>query len=518
MIYSSSISIGPATQTITSSLLEVCRRLGSAPALIDSTTDAVMSYQALGTQIQALARHLQDHGLTKGSVVGLVAGNSTRYPVIFHAVLLAGGVLTPMNPLLTADELIKQLRDSNAAMVLYPTELAPKLESVMEQLGSVRSTKIDSDTFLAAMQSGDSPHPIAIDLHRDLAALPYSSGTSGMPKGVMLNHYNLAANTAQSKLTMEDRPHKVVLAILPFFHIYGMGVILNLSLIRGDTVVVMHSPSPPDMLIAMQKHRVTDAYLVPPLVLFLAKAPAVAQSDLSALREIVCAAAPLDAELGKVCAARLNCIVSQGYGMTEASPTIAKDTPQSAAKVSGSVGFLVPGTQVRLVDPETLQDKAEGESGEILVRGPQVMMGYLGRPEANAEVFVGDGWMRTGDMGRFDDEGRLFLVDRIKELIKYKGYQVVPSELEGVVLEHPDVADAAVIASPDVEAGEVPKAFVVLKPDRAPGEQALMDFVAQRVAPYKKIRRMEFVSAIPKSASGKILRRVLIDQERASRA
>jgi acyl-CoA synthetase (AMP-forming)/AMP-acid ligase II len=263
---------------------------------------------------------------------------------------------------------------------------------------------------------------------------------------------------------------------------------------------------------AHQDYRITRSFVAPPIVLALARHPLVDSFDLSELRLVNSGAAPLKAELAAEASKRLGCEVIQGYGMTELSP-VSHLTPPGWFK-PGSVGITAPGTQTRIVHPVTGADLETGEEGEIWVRGPQVMTGYLNNPEATAATVDADRWLRTGDLGYMDADGHLYVVDRLKELIKYKGFQVPPAELEAVLLRHPDVADAAVIGLPDEEAGEIPVGYVVLRPGAAASPEEIMQFVAGEVAHYKQIRRLEVIDAIPKSASGKILRRVLRDSAR----
>jgi acyl-CoA synthetase (AMP-forming)/AMP-acid ligase II len=329
----------------------------------------------------------------------------------------------------------------------------------------------------------------------------------------MLTHRNLVANMVQVlgsgvNLQTDER----VIGVLPFYHIYGMLVILNLCLYKGMTIVTMARFDLEQFLKIMQDYKITRANLVPPIILALAKHPIVDQYDLSHLKIIMSGAAPLSAELAQACAERLGCIVLQGYGLTETSP-VTHVNPEDPARIKlGSVGVPIANTECAIVSLETGNPLGIREEGEIWIRGPQVMKGYLNNPEATAQTLTPDGWLRTGDVGYVDEDGYFYIVDRVKEMIKYKGLQIAPAELEAVLLTHPAVADAAVIPSPDPEAGEVPKAFVVLK--GAATAEELMDYVAARVAPFKKIRRIEFVEQIPKSPSGKILRRVLVQQER----
>jgi acyl-CoA synthetase (AMP-forming)/AMP-acid ligase II len=348
-----------------------------------------------------------------------------------------------------------------------------------------------------------------------VAALPYSSGTTGAPKGVMLTHRNLVAMLLAMHPVEGTTERDVTIAVLPFFHIYGLALILCLGLYRGATLVVFPRFQMEQFLAAVERWRVTRLPLVPPLVLRLVREPMVDRFDLSSVRVAVSGAAPLPPHLASELSDRLHCLVKQGYGLTELSPGSHMHAEDAGTPPAGSVGVLHANTECRLVDPATLRDVATGERGEIWVRGPQVMKGYLNRPEATAEIITPDGWLRTGDVGTIDAGGQLYVVDRLKELVKYKGYQVAPAELEAVLLSHPAVADVAVVPKPDAEAGEIPKAFVVVQPNAAPTAEELMAFVAERLAPYKRVREVEFVAEVPKSPSGKILRRVLVDLERA---
>jgi acyl-CoA synthetase (AMP-forming)/AMP-acid ligase II len=298
-----------------------------------------------------------------------------------------------------------------------------------------------------------------------------------------------------------------------------MVVCMLLQLAAGGTVVTMPRFDLQSFLVLLEKYRVTIAPLVPPIVLGLTKHPSIDEFDLSSLRLVFSGAAPLGEEIARGLSARLGCPVVQGYGMTEASPVTHLSPTRDAPFKPGSIGRVVPNTEVKLVVVGTSEGvRGPGEDGELWIRGPQIMKGYLNRPQDTADSIDGDGWYHTGDVGHVDDDGFFYIVDRTKELIKYKGLQVAPAELEALLLVHPAVLDAAVVRSPDAEAGEVPKAFVVLKSDeasRAVSADAIMAFVAARVAPHKRIRRVEFIDQIPKSASGKILRRVLVQRDAA---
>ena len=309
------------------------------------------------------------------------------------------------------------------------------------------------------------------------------------------------------------------MAVLPFFHIYGMTLLVNAALRTGQTVVTMPRFDFEAFLELLQTHRVNKAFLVPPILVALAKHPLVDRYDLSALKRIVSGAAPLGDDLGRAVAERLGCEVKQGYGMTETSPVthfVAADRTDADGRgwtKYGSVGRVVPGMDAKLVDPET--GREDDERGELCVRGPNVMAGYFRNDDATRRTIDADGWLHTGDVAVVDAEGDVTVVDRVKELIKVKGYQVPPAELEALLLSHDAIADAAVIPVPDEEAGEVPRAYVVAKPGHDLSEADVMAFVAERVAAYKKLRSVVFTDAIPKSASGKILRRLLVEQDRA---
>jgi acyl-CoA synthetase (AMP-forming)/AMP-acid ligase II len=343
-------------------------------------------------------------------------------------------------------------------------------------------------------------------------AMPFSSGTTGRPKGVMLSHRNLVANICQIEPLHVLEPSDVLIGVLPFWHIYGMTVTMNLALRAGATIVTTPRFELEAFLGLLQDHGVTKAHLVPPIVLALAKHPSVDDYDLSKLRYVMSGAAPLGSELAQACAERLGCKVVQGYGLTEASP-VTHLTPDAGPNKSGSIGPPVANTDCRILDLETGREVDANEIGEVWIRGPQVMSGYLHAPEASADV-IRDGWLRTGDLAYADTDGYFFVVDRLKELIKYKGFPVAPAELEALLMDHPAVVDAAVVPSPDAEAGEIPKAFVVASGKVAPDE--LIAYVKDRVAPQKRIRAVEMIDAIPRSPSGKVLRRVLVERERGA--
>jgi acyl-CoA synthetase (AMP-forming)/AMP-acid ligase II len=501
---------------ITDYVLERAPAIADRIALVDAITGRRMTYGALEATIARTAAGLAARGYGRGDVFGIFSPNTLEYPLAFHGAARLGAVITTVNPLFTADELATQLRDCEARCLFTVPAFMERARPAAERAG-VREiiTFGESEGAVSFTDVVSAPGAVPFptgDLD-DVVALPYSSGTTGLPKGVMLTHRNLVANIAQSAASLPMSESDVVIAVLPFFHIYGLQVILNGGLREGATLVVLPRFDLETFLRAIQDHRATWAFVVPPIALALAKHPAVDNFDLSSLRQVLSGAAPLSADLARAVTRRLGCHMLQGYGMTETSPVTHCNVGPSADNKPGSVGALVPNTEGRIIDPASGRDLGPDEQGEICVRGPQVMKGYLGRAEATAALIDKDGWLHTGDIGYVDGDGDFFVVDRLKELIKYKGCPVAPAELEALLLTHPAVADAAVIPSPDDEAGEVPKAFVVARAQVTPEE--LMAWVAERVAPTKRVRRLEMIDQIPKSPSGKILRRVLVERERS---
>jgi acyl-CoA synthetase (AMP-forming)/AMP-acid ligase II len=473
---------------------------GDKPALIDGASGAITTYAELADQVARTASGLASEGIGKGDAVGLLGPNTPSWAVAFHAVVSLGALVVPLNPLLTPGEVAKQLQLAHAKAVIVFAPLA----------GAVAEAGVDKVYTLDALPTGSGDTGTAdVDAAGELAVLPFSSGTTGISKGVMLTHRNLVANMEQIRSIHRIGADDVLVGVLPFFHIYGQTVVVNLGLSQGATIVTMPRFDMGGFLDVLERHRVTRAHIAPPVVLGLAKVPGVEGRDF-ALRVVISGAAPLDADTANRASERLGAPVRQGYGMTEASPVthFAADEELEAMD-PGAIGRLVGSTEGRLVDPETGED-TDGD-GEIWIRGPQVMRGYLENEEATRATLTEDGWLRSGDVARLEDGDVWRIVDRVKELIKYKGYQVPPAELEALLINHPQVADAAVIPIPDEAGGEAPKACVVpagddLHPD------ALMAWVAERVAPYKRIRAVEIVDEIPKSASGKILRRLLRDR------
>ncbi len=481
------------------------------PALIGAD-GATRTYERVWSDARKIAHLLQDNGIEKGDKVAIFSPNHVDYGAVFYGSLLAGAAVTTLNPLYTAQEIEAQLADAEAVVLFAFSPMAAPAEEARKNLPLLREIfPIDALPDILGGVS-EEYRPAQINPREDIAALPYSSGTTGLPKGVMLTHFNITSNVKQGLATRFTSPDIVGLWTLPLFHIYGMTVLMSSGIAYGGTGIVMPRFDVEQMLHLIEKHRITDIYLAPPAILAMTNVPNPQRFDTSSLRVIGSGAAPLPPEVGERAKSMYKCIVSQGYGMTETSPT-TNTNPFERIKLE-SCGPPFPDTFEKIVSLDTNEELPPGEVGELLVQGPQVMKGYWKRPQETAECLSEDGWLRTGDIARFDEDGYVYLVERAKEMIKYKGYQVAPAEIEALLHEHPAVLDAAVIPKPDAAGGEIPKGCIVLRGGSDASPEELMAFVAERVAPYKKIREVEFFEEIPKTASGKILRRDLIQRER----
>jgi acyl-CoA synthetase (AMP-forming)/AMP-acid ligase II len=497
------------------------------PALVDGLSGETITHGELASYVERLAAALAARGIGKGDVVAVFSPNTIWYPVVFHGIAAAGAVISPVNALYTPEEIAFQLEDSGAKLLITVSPFLDRALAAAQRSPVDEVIVMDGAPGHASLRdllTADAPAVrVPIDPADDLVTLPYSSGTTGLPKGVMLTHRNLVANVSQSRpLAGVDEGNERIIAVLPFFHIYGLTVLMNQGLQWGGVVVTLPRFDLEQFLRVIQDHRITRAFVAPPIVLALAKHPLVDQFDLSSLRSVTSGAAPLDESLAQAAQDRLRkgaaegTTVGQGYGMTELSP-VSHTTPEAGLEPAGAgptpkgtVGYALPNTECRLIDPGTGEDAAPGERGELWVRGPQVMQGYLNNPQATAETLDADGWLHTGDVAIVDDEGRYTVVDRVKELIKYKGYQVAPAELEAVLLNNPQIADAAVIGVLDPASGdELPKAFVVRAPGSEITAEQVQAYAAEHLAPHKKIRLVEFIEQVPKSAAGKILRKDL---------
>jgi acyl-CoA synthetase (AMP-forming)/AMP-acid ligase II len=504
---------------LTPFVLQRAKELANKPALIDGPSGRTITYAQLPDLISIVAHNLSERGFKKGDVFGILSPNCPEYAIAFHAVASLGGIVTPINPLYTKHEIAHQLKDSGARFLVTVPACAEKANEAhkigIEEL-FVFGSAPGATSFDSLLIDNGRAEQVEIDPLEDLVALPYSSGTTGLPKGVMLTHHNLVANIRQMEGLCYFTETDTLICVLPLFHIYGLVVVLNMGLYSGATIVMMPRFELESFLKAAQEYEVSLAHLVPPIVLSLSKNPIVDNYKLPKLKTIFSGAAPLGEELTRACMDRIGCNVRQGYGMTETSPVTHSSPAPPLVSKFGSVGVPAPNTECKIIDLESGEPLGSGQKGEVCVRGPQIMKGYLNRPDATAQTIDPEGWLHTGDIGYADEDGHFFIVDRAKELIKYKGFQVPPAELEAILLTHPCVADAAVIPYPDEAAGEVPKGIIVLRKPAEPEE--ILEFVAERVAPHKRIRYLEFAEKIPKSPSGKILRRVLVEMEKAKSA
>ncbi|MDD7938121.1 AMP-binding protein [Actinomycetospora lutea] len=495
-------------------------------AIIDGPSGARTTFGELAGAVDRFAAGMGERGLRQGDVIALFAPNNPYYPVVFHGALAAGLAVSTVNALYTPDELAYQLRDSGSKVLVTVSAFLDRARAALREEGLAVTEVIVIDgardeastplpeTALADILSTTAERPSVALSGDDVAALPYSSGTTGRAKGVVLTHRNLLANLLQiEKMGTHVSPDTTILAVLPFFHIYGMTVMMNQGLHARAAVVTMPKFDLAEFLRVISEHRVDRVYIAPPIAVALAKHPMVDQYDIDCVDIVFSGAAALDAELGAAVGRRLNCTVLQGYGMTELSP-VSHCMPDDGTEMDlGSIGVALPSVECKLVDPDTGQEGVE--RGELWVRGPNVMREYLNNPEATAATLDADGFLHTGDVATVTDEGVFYIVDRVKELIKYKGYQVPPAELEALLLTHEGIADAAVIGVKDAEGEEIPKAFVVLQQGAELSDDDVMAFVGERIAPHKKVRVVEFIEQIPKSASGKILRKDLRAREQA---
>ena len=506
-------------------LRRTAARLPNKTAIIDGGRR--YTYRELDAYSDRFAAALARLGVAKGDRVGIFSPNCAEFEIAFFGIVRVGAVATTINSGYLERELSHQLNDCGAQVLIVHETLLPLVESARSEARELKRVVVmrdgsdEADSFWGLIEHASATPPsVGIDPHNDLAVLPYSSGTTGLSKGVMLSHFNLVSNVQQFLgLTGEAaamQEEEVVLVHLPLFHIYGMNVLMNGCIGAGATQVMMGRFDMELLLGLLSEHGITRLYTVPPVGLGLTQYPGVSNYDLTSLRLGFFGAAPLSADLQGRIQSVMGFPIMQGYGLTETSPFANSDFIEPELARPGSVGPPAPDTEEKVVDLDKGTDEVPaGEAGELLIRGPQVMKGYYNNAEATAETMTADGWLRTGDIVRMDEDGYVWILDRKKELIKYKGFQVPPAELEGLLLEHPAIADAAVIGKADVEAGEIPKAFVVQKAGAEISAEDVMSFVAGKIATFKHVREVEFVDSIPKNPSGKILRRVLIEEERA---
>lgn len=487
-------------------------------ALIDGISGKSLTYGELEYEVVKYAEYFQRLGIIKGDVVCICGSNAPQFAHIFLAATGIGAAVTIANGQLTSRELADQLNVSKAKFVFATEDTFNKCREAVKTSNHGEGVfEIDKmPSLLSNAIHDDRSHFLHNDVRDDdVALMPFSSGTTGLPKGVELTHNNLTSQLSQIRhhtVIPLDSGDDRVITMLPMVHIAGLVIGLLNPLAQGATVVILPKFVPEEFLLAVQKYRGTFSLLAPPVVNFLANDPMVDKFDLSSLRDPYSGAATLGRELTEKMVQRLKSDgIRQGYGMSETSPVVMTDPPNY--KQYGSIGHPIPATTVKLVDPTSGNDiSTPGKEGEIWVKGPQVMKGYIGQSESTADVITKDGWFKTGDVGYYNTEGSYFVVDRIKDIIKYKGYQIAPAYLESILMSHPDVKEAAVIGEPVGVNGEVPKALVI--PSSPVSEETLVNFVNEQVAPYRRLRGgVVFTDHIPKSPSGKILRRLIRSQQ-----
>ena len=513
--------IGPAvkvpSESLTFPLRRAAREFPEKVAVIEPEAGGKeYTYQWLDENSSVLAASLAGMGVEAGDRVGLWMKNSLGYILSFYGILKAGGIVVPVSTHYGEREVLYQLRETGVKGLITSDNLYAQVGNLISQVEGLRFVVLEGQGELPA---GTIPfsslligperldRSIGIDPREKIAVLPFSSGTTGLPKGVMLTHFNLLSDLYQVVQVHEVSETDVMINQLPFFHIYGMTVLMGTSVLAGATQVVASQFRPVDQFLSLfETYRPSLFFTVPLIIQEFCHHPKVPTMDWSRLRYVNAGGAILSREVQQRFTEITGVPVMVGYGLTESSPT-THVTPIRKIKL-GSIGLPLSLTEDRIVDPETGVELRTGEVGELWIRGPQVMKGYYNNPEATAQTVV-QGWLRTGDLAWKDEEGYVFIVDRLKEVIKCKGLQVAPAEIEHILVGHPDIKDAAVVGECHAEFGEVPVAYVVLRDNASLSPEAIIDYAAQGLAKYKRLTKVVFTEMIPRSPSGKILRRLL---------
>nr|QTO31280.1 4-coumarate-CoA ligase [Ocimum kilimandscharicum] len=491
------------------------------PYLINAVTGETFTHAEFELTARRVGAGLHNLGIRKSDVVMLLLHNSPEFAFAFLGASFVGAVVTTANPLYTASEIALQVEISRPRLIITH---ACHVEKVRQHASADGAKIVTIDAppspeivhFSDLTRSDENRLPAVEIRGEDTAALPFSSGTTGLPKGVMLSHRNIITCISQqvdgenpaNHIDCEDR----LLCVLPLFHVYSMVSVMLCSLRAGAAIVIMPRFELNELMEVIQKYKVTIAPFVPPILLGIAKSQTAAKFDLSSVRRVVCGAAPMDRKLELSLKSKLpNAIIGQGYGMTEA---LVLSMCLGFAKFpmkfkAGSCGNVIKNARMKIIDPATGASLDRNQRGEICLKGSSVMKGYYKDPEATKRTIDEEGWLHTGDIGYIDDDGEVFIVDRLKELIKYKGFHVAPAELEALLIAHPSISDAAVVPMADEAAGEVPVAFVVRENGSKITELEIKKYIASQVVSYKRIKHVFFIDNIPKAPSGKILRKNL---------
>jgi len=482
-------------------LIDTAAEHTDRPAL--KMDDAGLTYAEFRDAALKVAASLQARGISPGDRVGMVLPNVLSFPVVFYGALLAGAAVVPMNPLLKAREVEYYLRDSGARLVVA---LEPSAEPVVEAAGTVGIEAVTVGPALPDALIGDQPLDAPVERSGDdLAVILYTSGTTGQPKGAELTHANLAGNCRTTADTLaENTADDVIMGCLPLFHVFGLTCGLNTAVARGSLLTLIPRFDGGKALSVIERDRVTIFEGVPTMFAGMLHSPDAGSTDVSSLRLCVSGGSAMPVEVMRAFEEKFGCIILEGYGLSETSPVASFNHPHAERK-PGSIGTPIAGVDMRLVDDDG-RDVPAGEVGEIAIRGENVMKGYWERPEETAKA-IPDGWFRSGDLARLDEDGYYFIVDRKKEMIIRGGYNVYPREIEEALYEHPAVAEVACVGISHPELGEEVAAAVALKPGASAEVDELREFVKARVAAYKYPRHLWLVDSLPKGPTGKILRR-----------
>jgi long-chain acyl-CoA synthetase len=496
-------------------LADTAGRYPDRPAFCTSKDS--ITFSELDDRTSRLASALAGFGLKRGGRGIVFLPNGIEYVIGYYGILKAGGSVVPVNPTYKKDELRHVVADSEAVAVICNKETYPVVEEIREETGikAVILTESEDIQGTISLKTIFNEYPptapeVKIDPREDVAAIEYTGGTTGFPKGAMLSHYNLVANVIQNATFLGWTENDVIVGLLPFYHSWGACTCMNSPIYAGAKVVTMPRYDADTLLESIEKDKVTLLHGAASLYTMLINSPSMGKHNLSSLRYVKAGAMPIPPDIKEKWENETGVKMILAYGLSEASPETHTSPPDRIKP--GTIGIPIMDTDARIVDEETgMKELPPGEIGELVLRGPQVMKGYLNRPEENA-VTLRDGWLHTGDLAMMDEEGYFYIVDRKKEIIKYKGYTIAPAEVEAALYEHPAVRECAVVGVPDDLAGELPKAFIVPKDGSVCSEDELIEFCKERLSPYKRIRLVEFIDEIPKTQVGKILRRILRDR------